>query len=356
VLGVVPLLGELFSMAWLGLWGALMPALGNAVFGIAEPIEVMQTGSGDMTWNYVLQFWFVVLSLAGATLWALLDRNRHDYARAYAWLRVVVRYALATAMLSYGLAKLTGNQFGPPDAPRLAETYGDSSPMGLAWTFMGFSTAYVWFTGLAELLGGVLLLSRRTATLGALVSCVVMANVVMINFCFDVPVKLYSSLLLLMGVFVAAPDTRRLLALLVWNQPTAPTDLSAPVLGRRGQIARKIVKGAYILMMVAMAIMQRMMVSEFEAMKKSSPLAGVYEVEAFARDGAAVALGEPSRWKKLVIGEYGYVAIQTADRESAYFAFKHDEATNTAKVIDRSGDEPVEYPLAVEQPAGASWC
>jgi hypothetical protein len=39
---------------------------------------------------------------------------------------------------------------------RLLKPYGESSPMGLLWTFMGYSTGYNLFTGGAEALGGLL--------------------------------------------------------------------------------------------------------------------------------------------------------------------------------------------------------
>jgi hypothetical protein len=65
--------------------------------------------------------------------------------------------------------------------------------MGLAWTFLGFSKAYNYFMGIAEAGGGLLLLFRRTAIFGVLLSMIVTSNIVAINFCFDVPVKLYSS-------------------------------------------------------------------------------------------------------------------------------------------------------------------
>jgi hypothetical protein len=51
----------------------------------------------------------------------------------------------------------------------------------------------------------------------------VLADIVALNFCYDVPVKLYSSHLLPMAVFLGTPDLRRLLNLMVWNRPTAPT-------------------------------------------------------------------------------------------------------------------------------------
>ena len=121
-----------------------------------------------------------------------------------------VRFTLATAMLLYGAEKVIPEQFGTPLPSDLLEPIGEGSPMHLLWTFMGTSIPYVIFTGAAEMLGGLLLAARRTTLLGALVCIGVLSNVVMLNLSYDVPVKLYSSHLLLMAVFLAAPDLRRL--------------------------------------------------------------------------------------------------------------------------------------------------
>ena len=99
-------------------------------------------------------------------------------------------------MILYGASKVFMGQFGPPGFGRLLETYGDSSPMGLLWTFMGFSQGYTFFAGLAEMLGGVLMITRRTTLLGAMVSAGVLSNIVLLNFFYDVPVKQFSSHLL----------------------------------------------------------------------------------------------------------------------------------------------------------------
>src|ERR1044071_6897724 len=88
---------------------------------------------------------------------------------------------------------------------------GGTSPMRLMWAFMGYSLPYTVFAGLAEVTGGVLLLWRRTATLGALVVAIVMTNVVLMNLCYDVPVKLFSTLLLVFAIAIGLPDARRLL-------------------------------------------------------------------------------------------------------------------------------------------------
>ena len=83
---------------------------------------------------------------------------------------------------------------------------------------MGYSTPYNLFTGLLETLGGLLLLFKRTRLLGAMIVIVVMSNIVMLNFSYDVPVKLFSLHLLVMTVFIIAPDVKRLLNFLVYNK------------------------------------------------------------------------------------------------------------------------------------------
>jgi uncharacterized membrane protein YphA (DoxX/SURF4 family) len=117
-----------------------------------------------------------------------------------------MRFTLASILLAYGISKVFDLQFSPPDVRVLNERYGDSSPMELLWTFVGFSVPYTIFSGVVEVIPGVLLLFRRTAVLGALMAVAVMLNVALLNFCYDVPVKLYSSLYVLMALFLLLPD------------------------------------------------------------------------------------------------------------------------------------------------------
>ncbi|MFY9224894.1 MAG: hypothetical protein WAQ98_19635, partial [Blastocatellia bacterium] len=69
---------------------------------------------------------------------------------------------------------------------RLIQPFGDASPMGLAWTFMGASYSYNFFAGMGEMLAGFLLIFPQTATLGALVAIGVISNIVMLNFSYDI--------------------------------------------------------------------------------------------------------------------------------------------------------------------------
>jgi hypothetical protein len=200
------------------------------IAGVQAPSH--STGSGDTLSAYIQQLVILILALVIGLTWSIFDRRRGSYIRLHGWLRVLARYALAFALLSYAFSKIIPTQFIHLQNSQLVETYGGSSPMGLLWRFMGYSTPYTFFAGCAELLPALLLLFRRTALLGSLIAFAVMLNVVMLNFCYDVPVKLYSLNLLLLSTFLILPDASRLFRIFVLNASTQPSNLSEPVLTR----------------------------------------------------------------------------------------------------------------------------
>ncbi|HFA48265.1 MAG TPA: hypothetical protein ENJ95_04515 [Bacteroidetes bacterium] len=209
------------------LWQKVVPWFAENILHLPEKITVFSNGSGDTTYNYVSLLVYIAVSLLVAIVWSALDRKRGNYNKLLQWLVVLVRYYVVFQMLMYGFAKLFYMQFQPPRFSRLVQPYGDSSPMGLLWTFMGQSKGYTVFAGLGELVGGLLLLSRRTSTLGALVVFGVMANVMAMNFFYDIPVKILSSHLVLMSLFLIALDYKRLLNLFLLNRPTSPLSYPA---------------------------------------------------------------------------------------------------------------------------------
>ena len=109
-------------------------------------------------------FLIVSTALLGTAIWSVIDRRRNNYQRLLYWFTVVVRYYLAFMLINYGSIKVFKAQFAAPNVYRLSETYGQSSPMGLAWTFLGFSKGFNYFMGFAEVIGGLLLLIRKTKT------------------------------------------------------------------------------------------------------------------------------------------------------------------------------------------------
>jgi hypothetical protein len=192
--------------------------LGLNVFRLQSVPSLTNTDSGDTMVAYITFFFVLIATLLVILIWSVLDFRRPDYERLHGFLRVFVRYSLASAMFVYGMAKVFNTQFPLPGLSGLNVTYAESSPMGLLWRFMGFSLEYTMFAGALELLAGVLLLFRRTTLLGALLTSAVMTNVVMLNFCYDVPVKLGSSQLLFSSIFLLLPEIPRLWQFFVMNR------------------------------------------------------------------------------------------------------------------------------------------
>ena len=165
------------------------------VIGAPRPWDG-RNGSGDTSYDYVQLLLIVLLAVVAAAVWSVIDRRRRAYPRLAEAGRVVLRYYLIFAMLSYGCSKLFKHQFYDLAPTVLHQRLGETPPMRLLWAFMGYSLPYTFFAGFMEALGGVLLMWRRTTPLGALVVIAVLINVVLMNFCYDVPVKIWSSELL----------------------------------------------------------------------------------------------------------------------------------------------------------------
>jgi hypothetical protein len=255
-------------------------------------------------------------------VWSLVDQARRDHRTLHEVLRIGLRYVLALTMLSYGLAKVLKSQFPEPSPGRLVQPVGEMSPMGLLWTFMGYSTPYTVFAGLAEVVGGVLLFWRRTTIAGALLLVVVMGNVVLLNFCYDVPVKLYSTHLLVMALVLLAPDAPRL--------ARAVLARVAPLAVRRRRLAL-----AAKLAFIGVGV-YGMIDSHWESYTQwgdgapKPALEASWEVEGFDAD---------ERIRRITIATRGATVWTVAGKQRRYKAV-HDEAAGTLTLGGWQEDAP----------------
>lgn len=306
---------------------SLVKWTGRYAFGLT--ITILPAGSGDTTWNYVQVFLLAAAALSLTLLWSVLDRGRPNYHRLHGWLHTWTRYSLGMALIGYGMSKLIKSQFPFPDITRLAEAYGDSSPMGLLWTFMGYSQPYNVFTGLAEFVPGLLLFYRRTATLGALLGAAVMVNIVALNFCFDVPVKLYSLHLLALAVFVFLPDAGRLLHVLITQRPVPSREFLPLLKWRQVLIGWQVVKTA--LLITGLGHMVNMSLSNSRTYGDNAPkppLYGSYRLTEYRQRGkpVPVVLGDTQMWRQLNIGRVyranGLATAQTMAGHTVRLGYK----------------------------------
>jgi len=349
-LGRLPLIGDIpglgTALGWvIGLYGSVMTPLttwvGHALFGVDATLEF--TGSGDRTFNYVQLAVTSVLSVVFATGWNAWARGARVSARTWDVSRVAARYYLATTLLTYGWIKVFPLQFSAPGPDRLIQAYGDSSPMGIAWTFLGASSAYQMFGGLSELAGGYLLFWRRTSLLGALMGGAVMLNVMAINYFYDVPVKLFSSHLLLVALFIAAPDLPRLVGLFGFNLPTAAKRdrpfWAGPGRRRMGVLAAHLL---FVVTVTTFHVTDNLdSARAYGFLMEESRLKGIYRVESFERNGLVDRENEDAdRWVRVGINPPNAITVQWATGESARMRLALDEEGGTLSPYDRGAQPP----------------
>jgi hypothetical protein len=151
-----------------GLFDATNIWIGKHVMNLHTVLNKEPNGSGDTSLAYTSFFLTIITALLLTFLIFVFGRKRTDSSRLYDLTIICCRYYLAFFMLMYGFIKIFDSQFPPPSLYTLEKTYGNSSPMGLLWTFMGSSWPYSAFGGAAEVLGGYLLFFRKTKALGLL--------------------------------------------------------------------------------------------------------------------------------------------------------------------------------------------
>jgi hypothetical protein len=334
-------------------WAAFVQWIGKHLFHVDAPAQF--TGSGDAMFNWLQALCMLAISLVATLVWTLLDRRRTQYARLYDALRVAVQVGLGLILIEYGGLKVVPSQFPRPSLSRLLQPFGDASPMGLMWTFMGASVPYTIFAGLSELVAGLLLMFRRTATLGALVAIPVLTNVVVLNLCYDVPVKLFSLHLLAMAVFLAAPELGRLADLLVLHRPVAPAADRPFFRRRRLQIAALVVEG--MLAAGFTAFILHMGYAELKEFYDTShaPLHGVWNVDDLkidgrARDAPAAPAAEDLQWRRLVFDYPTVMSIQLSSDSRRRYGLKLDAAHKTL-ALTRRDDPKWKSALAFGRPA-----
>jgi hypothetical protein len=320
-----------FAFVWVGLMLATfpyprpyLPDLGKLLLPITTPIAAAVADlfgirhplteiASDTVLMYVHMALLLVLALAASALWGWRDRRATGYPRLYyVWL-VAMRYFLAAAMLSYGFAKVFKTQFYLPEPNTLFTPLGNVPRDLLFWSTTGASHSYNVFTGWVEVLVGLLLFFRGSRLAGALLGTAVMGNVVVINLSFDISVKIYASLLLLLCLLLLTPDLGRIWALLR-GQALPARSLWVPAFATRGR--RMAYAGAKSLVVCALlfdSVGQNFETSNFNDDRAlRPPFHGAYEVTQFVSNSDTLPpdLRQAQRWRRVFVHRQGYLIVQ----------------------------------------------
>jgi hypothetical protein len=350
--GLLPLVAQFLPN--LGATGWLKGIVGwtaTHVFHASGFVTVI-TGSGDKTIDWVHAFCLLVVAGVTTVLWSAVDRRRPNYATAHKWFHLFLRFAVGSTMVGYGMVKAFPLQMPAPSLQRLLEPFGDFSPMGVLWYSIGASRGYEMFAGFTELTGAVLLFVPRLRILGAMVTLAASIQIFTLNMTYDVPVKLFSFHLIVMCLFLLAPEAPRLMRVLVLNKTAGPSSqppLLRSLRGQRIMFAAQLLFGAYIL---AVNFSQAWDAWAFRGGGAAKPpLYGIWDVASMRVDGVerAPLVIDYGRWRRVVIQNASSITFQRMDNTFQVYAAKFDmDAKSMA--LTNAADKNWSAKLAFDRP------
>ena len=261
-------------------------------------------------------FVFLVIAVFGALIWSFTDRKTQSYPNLYYALRVLVRYRLAIGIIGYGMIKLFPLQAPFPSISNLNTYYGDFTRWKLFSLGLGVVPGYETFLGGVEVLAGLLLLSRKTATIGAAIVLFFTGNVFISNLAYEGGETVYSLYLIVFAVFLLAFDAERIFNLLTSQKPVAP-NFFKPVYPQQWQKnGRLIAKSPFIFFFVFLYGLKTYTGQnhpyQFPQAAGLKNAAGIYNVSEFRINyqNLPYSATDPVRWQDVVFEKWATISIR----------------------------------------------
>ena len=69
---------DFISDPYAALWRRVVPWFGAHVLRLAQPVSILPSGSGDKLFDWVFIAVLLVIAVAGATLWTVVDRQHRS--------------------------------------------------------------------------------------------------------------------------------------------------------------------------------------------------------------------------------------------------------------------------------------
>lgn len=327
-----------------GLFETPFKWIGKEILGFNYEFDVSGYGSGDNTFAYITLFVNFCVAIITSVLWSIIDAKRKEYNIPLYWLLIVLRIFLISAMFLYGFVKVFQIQFQQPSFIKLLQPLGEFSPMGLAWNYMGYSKGFGMFAGLMEIIGGLLLVFRRTSTLGAFIIIGVMTQVAMMNLTFDIPVKIFSIHLILMSGIIFMTDINRFVLVFIKNGATKSYNFFYPNRIRKNQrLISKLKKILVPLFLVVATILSYLGALNISDENHRPHLYGIWETELFIvnKDTIPPLITDKNRWRYLIIERKKRATVKTMTEQLIRYSFITDTLNNQIKVhlADSEKDE-----------------
>lgn len=310
LLQALPLSGDLFhtvaSVNWLHI------TYGD-IFNLSHLSPEFLPGN-DTFLNWLI---ILLLAVAGSFIWGRSGLKEQNYPGLYYWLRVIIRYRLAIGVIAYGFIKLFPLQAPFPSISNLNTAYGDITTWKLFSMSLGIVPGYESFLGATEILAGLLLFFRKTATFGALIILVFTGNVFISNLAYGGGEYVYSLYLLVFALFVGYFDAGRIYHLISLGRATQPNKFN-PVFTQKQGLARLVLKSLVIFFFVILYGFKtysgfRHDPYQFPQKAGLVGISGIYTVSEFKINHKELPYSatDPVRWKDVVFERWATLSVRS---------------------------------------------
>ena len=275
--------------------------------------QFLPDGFGFANWGIV-----AFIAAVGTVIWNYLDAERTEYDALYYWLRVLVRYRLAIGVIAYGFIKFFPLQAPPPSLSNLNTNYGDFGAWKLFSLSLGVVPDYQSFLGLVEIVGGLLLLHRKTATIATLIILPFAGNVFFSNLAYEGGEYVYSGYLISLALFLFAFDAVRLFKAVSLERPTLPNKFNPVFTENWQKIGRIALKSAFVFFFVALYGFKTYSgynkgQYQFPTKAGLPNTEGVYDVSEFRLKNETIPYSktDPNRWQDVVFEKWNTISIKS---------------------------------------------
>jgi hypothetical protein len=269
--------------------------------------------------NYTGWFITVLVCIAAGLLWQQIDKKRKNDEQIYYWFYAAARYGIALRMSWFAWAKVFPVQMPFPTISQLNTNLGDFTPGKLYWLTTGVSPFFEVFAGIFELVATLLLLSRRTTTIGALMMIAILLPIWFVNIGYNAGVELTSLHLLSLSVLLLVRDAGKFYQIVIEYKAVALTyvqKFELPVSWYK--FTRLSLKYGFIFLFV---VYRGFGYGNLYASGKSFKLpldnglagiSGFYKVSEFKLNDRFIpeAIGDTTRWKNIVFEKFNSISIQ----------------------------------------------
>lgn len=172
------------------------------VFAILKSTDETLIFETDTYGTYLLVSLSIILGLlSGFAIRWFCKRTKLS---ATTLLKIILAAILFFFLFKYGWDKIVKTQFYLPEPNIVYTPFGKLSKDIAYWSLTGSSYAYTVTLGYIEVMTALLLLFKRTQFLASLLSVIVFGQIVLINFSFDISVKVLSCSLLFFSLVYTA--------------------------------------------------------------------------------------------------------------------------------------------------------